>query len=322
MSYIGAETPTVELVTVRPVRSHRVLRRLIKRPVAVVALCVILTFYMAGILAPWAAPHGFRETDLRNPFAGPSIEHPFGTDRLGRDQFSRIIWSAQTTVFISVAAFVGGSLVLGVSAGLLSGYAGGRIDSVIMRAGDGFASVPTILLLLLINATLRDRVVDVFREIEDVTGIEGLVSSGAPSYFLVSVAFAIFAWVGTARLIRSQTLALRESDYVLAARAAGASLWLILGRHLLPNVSPLIVVGVTAGLGAAGLAEIGLTFLGIGVQAPHPSFGVMIFEGSGLTNLRAHPQLMLVPAAVIVSLFLSFNLLGDVLTDIMSPRRR
>ncbi len=287
MSYAGAEIPAVELVDVRPFASHRVLRRLLQRPVAVVALCVILTIYTAGILAPWAAPHGFRET-----------------------------------VLISVAAFVSGSLVLGVSAGLLSGYAGGRVDSVIMRAGDGFASVPTILLLLIINATLRDRVVDVFRDIEDITGIDGLVSSGAPSYFLVSVGLAIFGWVGMARLIRSQTMALRQSNYVMAARAAGASVWRILGRHLLPNVSHLIVVSLTAGLGAAGLAEIGLTFLGIGVQAPHPSFGVMIFEGSGLTNLRAHPQLMLVPASVIVSLFLSFNLLGDVLTDIMSPRRR
>jgi len=322
MSYAGAETPALELVEARPVASHRLMRRLLRRPLAVVALCIIITIYSAGILAPWVAPHGFRETDLRNPFASPSIEHPFGTDRLGRDLFSRTIWSAQTTVLISVAAFVSGSLVIGLSAGLWSGYAGGRVDSIIMRAGDGFASVPTILLLLLINATLRDRVVDVFRDIERVTGFDGLVSSGAPSYFLVSVGLAVFGWVGMARLIRSQTMALRESNYVLAARAAGASVGRILVRHLLPNVSHLIVESVTAGLGAAGLAEIGLTFLGIGVQAPHPSFGVMIFEGSGLTNLRAHPQLMLVPAAVIVSLFLSFNLLGDVLTDVLSPRRR
>lgn len=321
MSYVGAETPAVEFEA-RPAPSQRVLRRLLRRPVAVVAIWVIVIIYGAGILAPWVAPHGFREVDLGNSFAGPSIEHPFGTDRLGRDLFSRTIWSAQTTVIISIAAFAGGSLVIGVSAGLWAGYAGGKLDSIIMRAGDGFASVPTILLLLIINATLRDRVVDVFRDIEDLTGINGLVSSGAPSYFLVSVGLAIFGWVGMARLIRSQTLALRESNYVMAARAAGASVWRILSRHLLPNVSHLIIVSVTAGLGAAGLAEIGLTFLGIGVQAPHPSFGVMIFEGSGLTNLRAHPQLMLVPASVIVALFLSFNLLGDVLTDVLSPRRR
>jgi ABC-type dipeptide/oligopeptide/nickel transport system permease subunit len=128
--------------------------------------------------------------------------------------------------------------------------------------------------------------------------------------------------VGIARVIRSQVLSLRESEYVLAAKAMGASLWRVLGQHLLPNVTNLIVVSITFSLGAVAGTEIMLTWLGIGVQPPHPSFGAMIFNGSGLSTLRNHPSLLLVPAAVVGVLLFAFNLLGDALTDVLSPRRR
>ncbi len=322
MSHADIPATTLESGQAPPAPALRVFQRLLRRPVAVVAIIIILTIYLAGILAPVAAPHGFNEIELGNGFAGPSLDHPFGTDRLGRDLLSRAMWSAQTTVIISVAAMATGGLVLGVGLGLLAGYSRGWRDAAIMRSADAFASVPTILLLLIINVTLKDRVIDVFRDVEDFTGIDWLVSSGAPTYFLVFGALAIFGWVGTARIVRSQVLSLRESNYVLAAKAEGASTVRILVRHLLPNIANLLIVGITAGLGAMGTAEVGLSFLGIGVQAPHPSFGVMIFDGAGLSNLRAHPQLLLVPASVVILLFISFNLLGDVLTDVLSPRRR
>jgi ABC-type dipeptide/oligopeptide/nickel transport system permease subunit len=322
MSYSGTSAQPIDELEVGAPRSFRALRRLIRRPVAVVAVCVILIIYLAGILAPLAAPQGFRETDLRNPFAGPSIDHPLGTDRLGRDLLSRAMWSAQTTVIISIASVTSGGLVLGVSLGLLAGYARGAVDSVIMRLADFFAAVPTILLLLMINVSLKDRVIAWSRDIEDFTGFEGLTDSGAPDYFLVATALGIFGWVGIARLVRSQTLSVRESNYIFAARASGASTARVLFRHLLPNLTNLLVVAITLSLGAAAGLEIGLTFLGIGVHAPHPSFGIMIEDGAGLTTLRAHPILMAVPAVVVASLLLSFNLLGDVLTDVLSPRRR
>lgn len=322
MAYVEASTPALEQPEAGAPPSFRLLRRLARRPVAVVAILVITVVYLAGILAPWVAPYSFSKTDFENPFAGPSLEHPLGTDRLGRDLLSRAIWSAQTTVIVSGAAVLTGSLALGVTLGLLSGYGGGRLDNLIMRLADAFYAVPTILLLLIINATLKDKVVDFFRDLESWSGIDGLVSSGAPSYFLVFGALALFGWVGMARLIRSQVLSLRESDYILAARAAGASIPRILFRHLLPNVINLILVAVTLSLGAAAALEVALTWLGIGVQPPHPSFGVMIFEGSGITNLRAHPSLLLIPAVAVAALVLSFNLLGDALTDIISPRRR
>ena len=193
---------------------------------------------------------------------------------------------------------------------------------MIMRVADTFFSVPTILLLLIINSTMEGRVDSLFRDVEDFLGTDWIVSSGAPSYFLVFGALAIFGWVGMARLVRSQVLSLKQSAFVTSAEASGASTPRILFLHLLPNVANLLIVALTLSLGAAAVAEVGLTFLGIGVQPPHPSFGIMIFDNAGVTNVREHPQLILFPAAVISALMLSFNLLGDVLTEELSPRRR
>lgn len=322
MTYTDISAQSIEEAEVSPAPSFRLLRRLLRRPVAVAALIVIVIIYSAGILAPWIAPYSFTQTDFENVLAGPSWDHPFGTDRLGRDVLSRVIWSAQTTVIVSGIAMFTGSLVLGVTLGLISGYARGWVDTLIMRVAEAFYAVPTLLLLLIINATMLERVKSLFRDIESWTGLTWLVSSGMPSYFLVFGALALFGWVGMARLIRSQVLSLRETDFVLAARAAGASTGRILLRHLLPNVTNLILVAVTLSLGAIASLEVALTWLGIGIQPPHPSFGVLIFEGSGLTTLRAHPHLLITPAAFVVALMLSFNLLGDVLVDVLSPRRR
>ena len=320
MSYFEA-TAGLQANEPVPARS-RLLRRLMRRPVAVVAISVIVVIYGAGIFAPLLAPHGFNEADFRNTYASPSLSHPFGTDDLGRDLFSQAIWSAQTTVIISVAVVVMGGLFLGVTLGLVSGYSRGVVDSIIMRLAEIFGSVPTILLLLIITSTLGRRVTSLGSDIEDLTGQHWINSSGAPSYFLVFGALSLFGWVGMARLVRSQTLALRESQYVMAARAAGASTPRIIFAHLLPNVGNLLIVAVTLSLGAAAGAEVGLTFLGIGVQSPHPSFGAMIAAGAGLTQVRQHPMLILVPGVCVSSLILAFNLLGDQLTDVLSPRRR
>jgi len=318
-----ADTSSVAIeAAAPPSQNFRVLRRLLRRPVAVVAVVIIVTIYGAGILAPWVAPYGFNEADFTNRYAEPSLDHPLGTDRLGRDLLSRSIWSAQTTVIVSVAAVLTGGLLLGVTAGLAAGYAGGRTDSIIMRAADTFASVPTLLLVLIITATLLPRIQSAAHDLEDLTGFDWIVSSGAPSYFLVFGALAIFGWTGIARVVRSQVLALRQEPYVIAARASGAGTPRILFLHLLPNLTNLLLVAFTLSFGALATAEVGLTFLGIGVQDPHPSFGRMVFEGVGVSNVREHTTLILVPAGFIVLLVMSFNLLGDQLTDVLSPRHR
>jgi len=306
----------------RPRFGGTALRRLLHKRLAMVCLVVIVVIYLAGLLAPVVSPYGYNEWDPDNTFAGPSLAHPLGTDRLGRDMLSRVIWASQTTVIISAAAIFTGGLVLGVGLGLLAGYAGGWLDNLIMRVADAFFALPDILLLLLITATVRPRVEDLFDKFESWPVAGGLVEAGAPDYFLVFGALALFGWVGIARLIRSQVLALRESDYVLAARASGASLGRILTRHLLPNVGNIIIVSITFSLGAMAGTEIMLSWLGIGITYPHPSFGAMIAAGSDLSSLRAHPHLLLVPAAVVALLLFAFNLLGDALNDVLSPRRR
>ncbi|MCH8920182.1 MAG: ABC transporter permease [Chloroflexi bacterium] len=321
MAYEAA-SGTLEAEDVTPRPSFQVLRRLGHKRLAVVGLVVIVIIYLAGIFAPLVAPYGFADTDFTNTFAGPSLEHPLGTDRLGRDLLSRVMWSAQTTVIISAAAILTGGLALGVTLGLLAGYAGGRIDNLIMRVADAFFGLPEILLLLLITATVRPRVEDFFDKFDGWPILGGLNEAGLPDYFLIFGVLSLFGWVGMARIVRSQVLSLRETDYVMAARAAGARTPRVLFHHLLPNVSNIVIVAVTFSLGAIAGTEIALTWLGIGIQPPHPSFGVMIFDGSGLTNLRAHPILMLVPAVVVAALLFSFNLLGDALNDVMNPHRR
>ncbi len=321
MAYEAANG-TLEAEDVTPRPSFLILRRLVRKRLAVVALVVIAIIYLAGIFAPLVAPYGFADTDFANTFAGPSLEHPLGTDRLGRDLLSRVMWSAQTTVIISVAAILTGGLALGVTLGLLAGYAGGRVDNLIMRVADAFFGLPEILILLLITATVRPRVEDFFDKFDGWPILGGLNEAGLPDYFLIFGVLSLFGWVGMARIVRSQVLSLRETDYVMAARAAGARTPRVLFHHLLPNVSNIVIVAVTFSLGAIAGTEIALTWLGLGIQPPHPSFGVMIFDGSGLTNLRAHPILMLVPAVAVAALLFSFNLLGDALNDVFNPHRR
>lgn len=232
-----AELPLAEpMEEGRPGFRATALRRLLRKRLAMVCLVAIVVIYLAGLLAPWVSPYGYNQQDLDNTFAGPSLAHPLGTDRLGRDMLSRVIWASQTTVIISAAAIFTGGLVLGVGLGLLAGYVGGRLDEFVMRVADAFFALPDILLLLLITATVRPRVEGLFEKFESWPVAGGLVEAGAPDYFLVFGALALFGWVGIARLIRSQVLSLRESDYVLAARASGASVVRILARHLLPNV--------------------------------------------------------------------------------------
>jgi ABC-type dipeptide/oligopeptide/nickel transport system permease subunit len=302
------------------------LRRLLRKKVAVASLAFIIVFYAAGISAPLLGGLGiipsYTHQDLEESLQGPSWSHPFGTDRLGRDQMSRVIWASQTTVIVTVATLVTGGLVLSVGLGLLSGYAGGWIDTAIMRAGDIFASLPTILMLLLINATLKNQVRSVAQDVEDFTGIGGIVSSGAPDYLLIFGALSLFSWVGGARVIRSQILALRETEFVLAAQSLGASTPHILLRHLLPNVSNIIIVSLSLGLAGIAGSEIILTWFGIGIQPPHPSFGAMIFEASSVRTINVYPYLLLFPGGIVTLLFFAFNLLGDAMTDVFTPKAR
>ena len=295
-------------------------RRLRAKKLAMISLVLIVIIYGAGLFAPLVAPYSYTETNLERGLEGPSRDHWLGTDRLGRDMLSRCIYSARTTLIVTTAVVVSGSLIIGNVLGLLAGYKGGWIDSLIMRIGEVFSSLPGLLMLILINATLGERVINGVRWFEAHTFFSGIVSSGIASYLTVFAALSLFFWVGTARIIRSQVLQLREREFIIAAEALGASPKRIIFVHLLPGVLFLIILQISATLGGIAGSEILLSWFGVGVQPPAASFGAMIFQGSGARTFQAHPHLLLVPGLIVTILLFSFALLGDALNDAISSR--
>lgn len=295
-------------------------RRLRRKRLAMISLVIITIIYGMGILAPVLAPYSYTATNLDIPRQGPSWEHWLGTDTLGRDMLSRTMYSARTTLIVTTAVILSGSLIIGNTIGLLSGYRGGWVDALFMRVGDVFSSLPGLVMLILINATLGERVTSSVRDFERATGIGGLVASGLPSYLLVFSALSLFFWVGTARIIRAQILQLRERDFIVSAEALGATPYRVIRYHLFPNVTFLIILQVSATLGGIAGSEIVLTWFGVGVQPPAASFGAMLFEGSGTRTFQTAPHLLLVPGAVVTLLLFAFNLLGDALNDAVRGR--
>jgi len=297
------------------------LRRLLRKKVGVTCLTIILLMYGSGILAPLVTPYGYNDQNLSITKQGPSFTHPFGTDRLGRDILTRIIYGLRTTVIITIVTLVTGSLALGITLGLLAGYFGRFIDTLVMRVGEVSSAFPEIFLVLIIVSTLKAPITEWVRRVEDVLNIE-IVSLGVVDYLVLSLALAIFSWFGMARLVRGQVLQVREDQYVEAARAIGCSTPRILSRHVLPNVMGPVIVMVSAGLAGVAGSEIFLSFLGIGIQPPTPSLGLMIFENGSISVLRSNPHLLLFPVGTLAVLLFTFNLLGDAVNDAFNPRAR
>lgn len=296
--------------------------QLLRRPKAVFGIAVILLLYGGGILAPVLAPYGFDDQDLLATREGPSADHLLGTDFVGRDVLSRVIYSLRTNLIVTATAVATGSLALGITLGLLAGYFGRRVDTAIMRTGEVFLAFPGLLLVILLAATVRPRVLDWVRGLEESTGIEGLVQWGVADYLVVFGALAVFSWVGVARLVRGQVIQLKAMPFVEASRTTGATAPRLLLRHLLPNALPPVIVVVTMGMGAIAGAEVVLSWLGIGIQHPVPSLGSMIREGQDVSILRNQPHLILPPVVVVGLLVFAWNLLGDALNDVLNPRAR
>ena len=298
------------------------IRRLMRKKLAMIFLGIIVIMYGSGVLAPLVTPYGYADQDLFNAKQGPSLQHPFGTDRLGRDQMTRVIFGLRTTVIITLTALIAGSLFLGIVLGLISGYMGKLADGIIMRTGEVTSAFPEVFLLLIIVATVKPRIIVWVHNFEDATGIDWIVRLGIVDFAVVSFALAIFSWFGMARLVRGQVLQVRENQYSEAARAIGASTSRILRVHVFPNVISPVIVSISAGLAAFAGAELFLSFIGIGVQPPTPSLGRMIFENSSIQVLRSDPHLLLFPVITISVLLFSFNLLGDAVNDAFNPRTR
>ncbi len=268
-------------------------QRLKKNPTAMFGLFLIIFLGFVAIFAPLLAPYDPNKISLRENVDPPSRAHWFGTDYYGRDILSRIIYGSRISMTVGfVVQFI--TLVIGVTLGAVAGYFGGKVDMLIMRFTDVIMSFPGLLLIIAMRVAL------------------------GPGLFNVFIALSVVGWTGKARLVRSQVLAIREQDFVEAARALGVKTHRIIIRHILPNCIAPMIVSVTMGIAGAIMSEAGLSFLGLGVQKPIPSWGSIINEG--LQYIRVAPWYTLFPGFAIALTVLGFNLLGDGLRDALDPR--
>lgn len=293
-------------------------RRLLANRMAVFGGAIVLFFVFLAIFGQALAPQNANLQDLARISEPPSRDHWFGTDELGRDFFSRILAGARTALLVAtlVTLIAAG---LGVLVGLVSAYAGGWADSILMRTADVLLAFPTFLLAAFLNATMRPPIARRLGALAAATGIKAIGSKEVIDFIVVFGALAFVSWSGYARLIRSQVLSLREREFVEAARAMGARPTSILIRHILPNSIAPIIVAVSVNFGNAILAESALSYLGVGVQPPTASWGQMIF--ANLDQWRYYPHLVLVPGGVLTLLILGFNFFGDGVADALNPRQ-
>lgn len=273
-----------------------VLHRLAKQRLAFAGCFVLALFLLCAIFSPWLAPHDPAQLNLSARLLPPSAAHWFGTDELGRDVLSRTLYGARVSLTVA-AAVVALSLTLGVTLGLLAGFYGGFTDTLVnIYLGNAFLSLPGILLAITIVAFL------------------------GPSLANLILALALAGWVNYARLVRAQVLSVKEREYVQAARSLGASDLHLMLRHILPNILQPLLVQAAVGMAAAVLAEATLSFLGLGVQPPTPTWGAMLNDAR--SHLFESPYLMFFPALALALCVFSFNLIGDGLRDYLDPRTR
>jgi peptide/nickel transport system permease protein len=259
-----------------------------------VGIAIVLAAVLAASIGPSLTPYDPTAQELARRLEGPSLSHPLGLDELGRDILSRLLSGARVSLLVGVAV-VSVSSLLGMLLGSIAGYFGGPIDDLISRVVDVLMAFPGILLAIALVAVL------------------------GPSLTNVVLALSVIGWVGYARLVRSQALRAREFEFVQAARALGADAPRIVLRHVLPTAFPAVVVQATLGMAGAIIAEAALSFLGLGVQPPTPSWGTML--DAGRSHLFDAPHLTIFPGLAIAVLVLGFNFLGDGLRDRVDPRQ-
>ena len=291
MSYADPSIATE--LTGRARRRRLMRKRFLRRPFAMIGLLVALGFIISAILARWVAPYAPETSDFNNILAHPSREHLLGTDELGRDVFSRLVWGARASIEAGVFATLLAT-VIAVPIGLAAGYYRSWIDPVIARITDVMLAFPFLIVAV------------------------GLAAILGPSLRNATIALCLGAIPGLIRVARGEALSLREEDYVRAAIANGASDVRILGKHIFPNMLPTIIVQMTVTIPALIIGEAVLSFLGLGVQSPMTSWGVMLSDAKDY--LTTAPRLALYPGLAIFFCSLSFNLLGDGLRDILDPR--
>ncbi len=277
-------------------QSRSLLVTIAKQPLAAIGVLLLVIFLFCAIFAPWLAPQDPGQLDLTGRLLAPGHGHWFGTDELGRDILSRTIYGARISLVVAVSV-VGLSLGIGLIAGSVAGFYGGWPDIVVnVYVMNAFLALPGILLAIAFVAFL------------------------GPGLFNLIVALAISGWVGYARLVRAQVMAVKEREFVEAARALGASDLRVLCRHILPNILQPLIVQAAIGMAGAVLAEATLSFLGLGVPPPTASWGSMLNDAR--SHLFDSPHLVLFPAMAVMLAVLSFNFIGDALRDFLDPQTR
>ena len=266
-----------------------------RNPITVAGTLIILALVLMALFAPGLATHDPFEQILGDRLLPPSAAYWFGTDNLGRDIFSRVVYGARLTLMITVlVALISGPI--GLVIGVLAGYLGGVVDEVLMRLSDVFLAFPKLILAIAFTAALG-------------TGLENAI-----------LAIAIANWPGYARLVRAETLAVRNSEYIQAIRVLGASHWRIMARHVTPMCLSTLIVRVSLDMGAIILITAGLGFLGLGAQPPSPEWGLMVSDGRNY--LVDHWWVSTLPGTAILVVVLGFNLVGDGIRDILDPHQR
>jgi peptide/nickel transport system permease protein len=281
-------------------QTQSILSRLLRRPLAIFGLAVIAIVVIAAVFAPWIVPHDpheqfFEGLSIEGAPLPPDSTFWFGTDLVGRDLFSRLIYGARTSLIIGVAAN-GIAVLIGSMVGITAGYFGGWVEAVLMRFTDLMMAFPALLLAIVLAAIFT------------------------PSLWIVALVIAMVNWVQIARVLYTETRALAERDFIQAERAMGAGALRIMLRHILPHLVSTIIVWATLGIATTVLLEATLSFLGIGVQPPTPSWGNIIFENQ--TYFSSAPWLVFIPGAAILLLALAFNLVGDAMRDILDPTQQ
>ncbi|NEJ72022.1 ABC transporter permease subunit [Rhizobium phaseoli] len=309
---------TTETVEEQPVSLWRdAWYRLKRNKLAVFGLVIVLILAFTAIFGPYLTPYDYLSQDLNARNALPSMSHLFGTDDLGRDVFSRVVFGTRTALLVAVIVTFF-AVLIGLTLGAIAGFFGNPFDRAIMWLTDVTMSVPNLLLVVVINASLKSPITR-WMEARYLETLNPFYRQTIwVDFILVFGSMALISWPPYARLVRAQVLSIRSRPYITAAQALGLSNWVIIKRYVVPNALGPLIVSVSAGLGTAMVLESAFSFLGVGVNPPTPSWGNMISDG--LRVWQHYPHLLAAPAAVLGLASVAFSFLGDGLNDALNPR--
>jgi oligopeptide transport system permease protein len=275
------------------------IRRIRRNKLAVVGFWIIIALLVVAVVGPMVSPYSYEDQDLENTFQSPTLRHPFGTDQLGRDQMTRVMYGSRISLAVGIVC-AALNFLIGVTYGGIAAYFGGRVDDIMMRIVDILYGIPTLIIVILLTVLFKDK------------GVSPLVN--------VFIAIGLTYWLPMARIVRGEILSLKEREFALAAKTIGATNNRILFRHLIPNAMGPIIVTVTLEIPSAIFTEAFLSYIGLGVSAPVASWGVLASDGT--EAIRSFPYLVLFPALAISLTMFAFNFLGDGLRDALDPRLR